>query len=287
MPGQIIFEKLECTAVPFPYSMEVCSDVRMELSFHIHPHCQITQAACGKICYVIDEQHVEMQKGDILVINGNIPHACLTEKGAQRRNLGFYPEMLEVSRYCRVYEPFLHILYSNMYPYVILKHDEDAAEEIAGMLDEIFRMRGKEYLSFDGVIHNRIADISISLAQWSACVEKRDMRGIGRDLIRGMEYIEENLTEPITIEDAARAAGLNPSYFSHCFKKNIGISFKQFLNRKRLETAAVELTTTERQITEIAFSCGFGSVTAFYQNFLNFYKLSPKKFRDLNMKRKI
>ena len=136
----------------------------------------------------------------------------------------------------------------------------------------------------DGLIHNRIVDISIALIQWMVKKENKDIQRINGVLCRSMEYIEANCREAIKIRDVAEAAGLNSSYFSHCFKKNMGISFKQYLNRKRLEAAAIELTTTEEQISYIAFSCGFGSVTSFYQNFMDFYKLSPKRFRELNTK---
>lgn len=253
--------------------------------FHIHPHCQITQNIGDGLKYIIHEQEVELRQGDMLLINSNIPHACIAKEGAQRRNLGFYPEMLEFNKFCRVYGSFLSVVYSNMYPYILLRRNDCDEMNITKILDEVFRTQKKDYMAPDGVIHNRIMDLSILLIQWIVKTEKKDIHRISTVLYRSMEFIEENRMEPIMMGDAARAAGLNPSYFSHCFKKNLGISFKQYLNRKRLEEAAVELTTTEHQISEIAFDCGFGSVSSFYQNFAELYKLSPKKFRDLNMKK--
>lgn len=285
MLKRIVVEKLVHEPTPFPYSLQICDEVKTELLFHIHPHCQITQNVGNSLGYMINEQEVLLEQGDVLLINSNIPHACMAWEGARRRNLGFYPEMLEVNKFCRVYGSFLNLLYSNMYPYLLLRRNDCDNINMTNILDEIFEIEKKGYMASDGVIHNRILDLSILLAQWIVRTEEIDIHRVSNVLYRGMEYIERNRAEPIMMKDAARAAGLNPSYFSHCFKKNLGISFKQYLNRKRLEEAAVELTTTEHQISEIAFACGFGSVSAFYQNFAELYKLSPKKFRDLNMKK--
>jgi len=285
MQQRIILEKLVHESTPFPYSLQKYEGKKTGLLFHIHPHCQMTYNQCGKLIYIIDEQKVELKPGDFLLINSNIPHACLTEEGAYRNNLGFYPEMLELNKYCRVYHSFLNVLYSNMYPYLYLKKGDCDAMNITKILEELFEIQNEDYMAADGVIHNMILELSIRLIQWVVRMEKKDIHTINKVLCKSMEYIEKNRTEPIMMRDVARAAGLNPSYFSHCFKKNLGISFKQYLNRKRLEEAAVELTTTEQSIADIAFACGFGSVTSFYQNFAEFYKLSPKKFRDLNMKK--
>ncbi len=284
MTKRIIMEKLFHESTPFPYSLQKCEVEDMEPVCHIHPHCQITQNLKGKIAYSIDEQQIWLEEGDILLINSHIPHACEAEEKSIRRNMGFYPEMLEVGTYCKAYDSFLRILYSNMYPYILLKKVDCDRMHITEILEEIFSIPEKGYIAADGLIHNRIVDISIALIQWMVKKENKDIQRINSVLCRSMEYIEANCREAIQIRDVAEAAGLNPSYFSHCFKKNMGISFKQYLNRKRLEAAAIELTTTEEQISYIAFSCGFGSVTSFYQNFMDFYKLSPKRFRELNTK---
>ncbi len=287
MAHRIILEKMAHESTPFPYSIEVYEQNQTDPVYHIHQHCQITQNTGGKVVYMMDEQRVELGYGDVLLINSNIPHICLSESAAQRRNLGFYPEMLEFNKYCRIYSSFINILYSNMHPYLHLRRGSGAEEDIIKIIEDIFRLQSRDYMAFDGVVHNRLLDMSILLIQWIVQQEGKNVLGISRELYKSIEYIEQNYMEAITMEDAARVAGLNSSYFSHSFKKSLGISFKQYLNRKRLEEAAVELTTTEKQISEIAFSCGFGSVTSFYENFIKLYKISPKRFRDLNMKRQV
>lgn len=293
MPTQVVLEKLIHDPTPFPYSLQMCGNSLLEkrkrgpiekIAFHIHPHCQITQSG-EEITYIIEKEAIELKKGDVLIINPNIPHARFGSQEAIQTNLGFYPEMLELNGYCRVYSPFLSTLYSNMYPYILLRKANCDRMKITEILDDISRIHKHGGMAIDGVVHNRFVDLSILLIQWIMKVEDKNINRVNKVLSKSMEYIEQHRAEPITIEDVADEVGLNPSYFSHCFKKNLGISFKQFLNRKRLETAAIELTTTDHQITNIAFECGFGSMATFYQNFIDFYKISPKKFRDLNRKK--
>ena len=123
MAHRIILEKMAHESTPFPYSIEVYEQNQTDPVYHIHPHCQITQNTGGKVVYMMDEQRVELGYGDVLLINSNIPHICLSESAAQRRNLGFYPEMLEFNKYCRIYSSFINILYSNMHPYLHLRRE--------------------------------------------------------------------------------------------------------------------------------------------------------------------
>ena len=281
---KVMLEELEHERTPFPYSLQSREGRQGTPLSHIHPHCQITQNVRGVVAYNIDKKNLKLNQGDVILINANIPHGCTQDEEGLRRNLGFYPGMLELNVYNTAYKPLLNMLYSNAYPYMLLKKKECNEMGLTGILDDIFKIPENHYVAQDGLIHNRVVDLSIVMTQWVIQMERQDIQQISTVLYKSAEYIEENHKEPIRVGDAAGAAGLNPSYFSHCFKRKFGISFKQYLNRKRLEEAAVELTTTGKQIPEIAFSCGFGSLTTFYQNFTEFYRISPKKFRDLNIR---
>lgn len=288
--AKVVLEELVHEPTPFPYALTEHESlgewkkgqkvIKSDLIFHIHPHCQLTHNK-GVFCvYIVDGQVIELEQDDILIINPNIPHAWAGGSDNVHINLGYYPEMLELNGYCKAYVPFISTLH-NMYPYLLLKKEIGEELSLIKILEELYHTHEKGGVAADGIVHNRIVDLSIILTKKLMKVEEKETYGINQILHRSMVYIDEHKSEPITMEDVARSIGLNASYFSHCFKKNLGISFKQYLNRKRLEKAAVMLTTTDSQITDIVFDCGFGSVTAFYQNFIDFYKISPKKFRDL------
>ncbi len=92
-------------------------------------------------------------------------------------------------------------------------------------------------------------------------------------------YIDEHYHEQIELKDIAAIGGYNPSYTSQFFKRQIGISFLEYLKRMRLREAAVRLTNTEDRIVHIANTCGFADVKAFNSAFKEFFNQTPSDYR--------
>lgn len=82
-------------------------------------------------------------------------------------------------------------------------------------------------------------------------------------------------------EEAASFIGFCPPYFSKYFKMMSGMTFTQYINRVRVEKA-VELLRqkTDIPITEIATTCGFGTIRNFNRVFKEITGYTPKEFPD-------
>ena len=63
------------------------------------------------------------------------------------------------------------------------------------------------------------------------------------------------------------------------FKESMGMSFINYLNDYRLETAANKLRATDDNILEIAIACGFNNLSYFNRSFKKKYKITPGKYR--------
>ena len=107
-----------------------------------------------------------------------------------------------------------------------------------------------------------------------------------RGVPKNLEGILKNVLEEAeghladwTAEDAAKFASLSYSYFSRSFKLAFGISFSAYLETMRLREAERLLLTTDKEITEIAISLGFGTTSHFIDRFKKSYGLPPNKFR--------
>ena len=85
--------------------------------------------------------------------------------------------------------------------------------------------------------------------------------------------------------DVARAAGLHPNYAMTLFKKAFGITIKQAVTRHRLDAAQSLLLATDASIASIAFDCGFGSLSSFYEAFEKRFSVSPASFRKTMLRR--
>jgi AraC-like DNA-binding protein len=82
-------------------------------------------------------------------------------------------------------------------------------------------------------------------------------------LKRAIDYVEENLDQPVTLADVASAAGLSRMHFAAQFKKSTGQRPHQYVLSRRIERAQELLATTDMAIVEVALSVGFQAQSHF------------------------
>jgi AraC family transcriptional regulator len=94
-------------------------------------------------------------------------------------------------------------------------------------------------------------------------------------------YIENHYSEDINLDDIAKHVQLSPYHFSRVFKKHMNASPYQYLINYRINNAKNLLYNTNLSVKEIAFTCGFNSVSYFVTTFKKHSDLSPRRFREL------
>jgi len=93
-------------------------------------------------------------------------------------------------------------------------------------------------------------------------------------------FIEESYAEELTIERLARMSCMNNDKFSTAFKQRFGQNFKPYVNNIRSRKAAeLLLKSRDVNISEIAYSVGYGSVDHFLREFRKAYGTSPREYR--------
>ena len=93
------------------------------------------------------------------------------------------------------------------------------------------------------------------------------------------DYIELHLAEPISIETLATRLGYSKYYLSTRFKKEIGCSVNDYIKFVRIERAKRLLSTTEKNISEIAENTGFASRNFFASTFKQCVGKTPAQYR--------
>ncbi|MBQ8309444.1 MAG: helix-turn-helix domain-containing protein [Clostridia bacterium] len=96
---------------------------------------------------------------------------------------------------------------------------------------------------------------------------------------RVVRYIRQYHTQNITVEDICRHFGCSRSRISHLFKSHVGKSFREFLTDLRIEDAKELLKYAELNITEIAYSVGFGDSNYFSSVFKSRVGMSPLAYQ--------
>lgn len=95
-------------------------------------------------------------------------------------------------------------------------------------------------------------------------------------------YIEEHLTEELTIEEISRQVHFSPYYFQKGFALLCDFTVSDYIRCRRLALAASELVATDRKIIEIALKYGYQSPDSFTKAFTRFHGCTPSEARKGN-----
>lgn len=95
-------------------------------------------------------------------------------------------------------------------------------------------------------------------------------------------YIINNFRKGVTLENTAAYVGLTPAYFSGLFKKETGVTFKEYLDRLRYENAKKLILLSDMTVQQICLESGFSSYENFIRRFKLRYGLSPTEYRMKN-----
>lgn len=98
---------------------------------------------------------------------------------------------------------------------------------------------------------------------------------------RGIDYIEERLTEDIDLQDVSRVAGVSHWHFLRMFKSLTNETLKSYIRSRRLANARRLLVAGDDSIVTIAFAAGFESQEAFTRAFKQAFGVTPARYRRL------
>jgi AraC-like DNA-binding protein len=96
-----------------------------------------------------------------------------------------------------------------------------------------------------------------------------------------INWVEINLNDDPTLDKMSDYVGYSSFYCSAKFHEVVGISFKEYVMRRKLTQAALDLRETNYKIIDIAIKYGFSSNEAFSRAFHKKYGHSPSQFRKV------
>lgn len=94
-----------------------------------------------------------------------------------------------------------------------------------------------------------------------------------------ISYIEDNITEELTIEGIAKQAFVSPFYFQKGFSMLCGFTVGEYIRQRRLTLAGSEIVSTDEKIIDIALKFGYDSPDSFTKAFIRFHGISPTAVR--------
>ena len=125
---------------------------------------------------------------------------------------------------------------------------------------------------------NLIMSILLEVIELSS--SKKDQK-LPVDMDRVMTYIQDNIEEPLTIDELSEITGLSQSRFKHKFRQHIGSSPIDYINRKKIEKAK-ELMWTTDAMKDIGYRLGYSSPAYFSHVFKKYTGMTPMEYKNKN-----
>ncbi|MFC5471821.1 helix-turn-helix domain-containing protein [Cohnella suwonensis] len=116
------------------------------------------------------------------------------------------------------------------------------------------------------------------------------LRGLGREATHALtknrligpiqDYIKMHFQEDVSIHDISAKFSINPNYFSQLFKKEVGLTFTEYVTTLRVQHACELLRQTDLSIAEIAEKAGYEDYFYFSRVFKKLTGTSPRLYRN-------
>jgi AraC family L-rhamnose operon transcriptional activator RhaR len=233
----------------------------------------------------------ELLPGDCFIIAPQERHAFLKPRGLVVWNLLFLPELVASERARLDAVPGLAEF---LFIEPLFRHEGSAmpklhlgVEQRARALACLEAIKGECARRADGYVVAARAHFLVLLIELARAWSGRSSpstapaaAGQRQAIDAAIAFMEERYGEDLSLKDIAAQAYLSPHHFSETFKRACGMPPFEFLLRLRLDRAKELLRATERSVTDIALSVGFGDSSYFARVFKAQVGKTPRAWRE-------
>lgn len=244
---------------------------------HWHDEIELLYPLSGEADIILDGEAYRLLKRHLLVVESCQVHSTHSYNSSSM----FLCIHLSRDR-LREYISDIDTLRLRCDPGVISDSNFPDYLDICRLLDELTRLYVKEDSAFaleaDGIILQVAARLYEFFSFRTTALPVTD--GMSAERIhRIISFVEEHFREPVSLSDAAGELNLGKEYFCRFFKKNMGISFLQYVNEVRAAHTYYDLLHTDLSVSEIMEKNGFTNQKLFNRCFREIYGCTPTAVR--------
>ncbi len=251
---------------------------------HWHTELECVVIREGRADYRIGDRDISLRQGEGVFINSTVLHGCLTPVGERTLapNIVFSPSFIAETDQL-IYRKFLLPILNSSISCLLLRPSISWQKEILDLLGTVFGLFETGGPAAELEIRLAVSAVwRLIFLHRSDCLTQPQSAGFlalqGR-LKLMLEYLYQNFSGKITLQQIADAANISKNEALRCFRKGMGCSPIEYLIRYRMEKAKELLIATDLTVTEIALSSGFETVSYFDRAFKKAFGTTPKAFR--------
>lgn len=255
---------------------------------HWHPDFEIATAECGVLDYQVGGQHIILEAGDSIFVNGNMLHGIKQLSGDVPDSMPniIFSGALIASETSTIYQKYIQpIAQCDSLPFVVFRHSDSYHSEINCLIKDTYKQMKEKKACYEMAVQRNISCIFDFISRNFVDLPKAEATRIQISnqirLQKMLTYIYENYAEPVTLENIAKAADISRSEAGRCFHTYMGCSPIDALIQYRLQMARRLLSERTQTLQQISYACGFNSVNYFSRQFKKRFGYAPSQSVDV------
>ncbi|WP_448092646.1 helix-turn-helix domain-containing protein [Pseudomonas lini] len=257
-------------ALTFIEARSIADGRKVCYSRHSHAHFSIGAITAGHSTYIHEQSEFQVSAGTVVLMNPGDVHACNPIDDQPWSYLMLYVE----TPWLADLQHQLGFSQDSAFRRFSITHNRDV-ELFTGLknLYEILVDQQQDVL----YKHSAAVEFFTEVQQRLNPVDQ-PLREPNFKLDRAADYIRDNCTQMLKLEDICEAAQLSPSYLIRAFKQHYGMTPHAFLVNRRIQFARDRLRSG-KLIADVALEAGFADQAHFQRAFKQHLAATPGQYR--------
>lgn len=238
---------------------------------HFHDNVEFIMVTQGEIICNIAGSFITLAKGQCILINQNIIHHIdIASETATFTYIQFnISDFLSNTNTIYIYN-------KDNTNYCIDKNQG----ELSAMFTEILDEYTNQPDNYEIYIHSCILRLIVYMSRLNI-INIRKLSGKNTDdlVYNTIKYLHENYNQQLTLDTISKSLNVSKYHLSHVFKDTTGSTVMDFLTTIRFSHIEALLIKTNKNISQIAYECGFPSIQHFNKVFKKNKGLSPTQYK--------
>ncbi|MBR5614148.1 MAG: helix-turn-helix domain-containing protein [Clostridia bacterium] len=252
---------------------------------HSHNFFELMYVVEGSLVHRVNslEERV-MKTGDYMIMDIGTIHEY-TGDNLKLINASFLPQAIEPElKDCKTLTELLKYSLFDLkemqhipFPVNIILHDTDGS--ILSVIEAMASVQGSSKKLSDKVSIHLLVSLLLQILNTQDAVRFHNSTTEITSYI--LETIKKQYADDNLLVTAAHELNYSLSYLSYTFKRDMGVSFKEYLQKYRADVAAKLLESSDNPIYEISNAVGYSDLKSFNRIFKSHIKMTPSKYRKI------
>lgn len=267
------------------YHIQKVEETREAKKPHTHEYFQIYYIAKGSLCHYLGNKSSRLHQSDMFIIPPGTVHHIETAPNTVFYSFSFMPDFFgEAKQSGKLVSLFLQDILGGKDLLPRISIDSEDIFYIESIMERMLAEFNCKSFGFNEIIHSYATLLVSGLAR--NYFEKNSLPEYFENnkqfVLYCIEYIKNNFTEQITLDEISKRSTMSKSSFCQLFYKLTGHSFNSYLNLCRIKKST-EYIKNGYKITAIYGLCGYSDFSTFYRNFKKIMGVSPMEFKKNNL----